>query len=297
MTDSLSRAEKLRIASAIAPSIRDAAHKGRKRPIKVVDHETGEVVREIDSLKLNEKLRERAGIEFGVEAGRRPQRVACADCGTFFTVKVMRGSHVARGVAICARCRNVPCVICGRDATPSSSKRSRSDGTRAYCSVHSPAKRSPATVSCGGCGKQLKGPKAARALRSGHRAYCGDSCRFEFGPQSCPCGNKFIAPTGGKRGVCNRCGSQSECAGVGGQCPDRAVATPIVLRVAAVRARKGGPWRCKSCSARIGNSERTQLASPCAVCGRPATRSSHHNAKHRGQRAYCRVHIHGSGGR
>jgi hypothetical protein len=61
---SLSKVERLNIAGYSAPRLRA----GRSRPVKVVDAE-GNVVREITSIELAEKVHARAGIEFEAQDG------------------------------------------------------------------------------------------------------------------------------------------------------------------------------------------------------------------------------------
>ncbi len=92
----LTRIEKLRIAGEIAPKIRDAAHGSKKRRIKVTD-KTGKIVREIDSLELHKKIRERMGIEFDVVEGPGDKH-ECIVCGSKFVRRGLR--------AVCPKCRS-----------------------------------------------------------------------------------------------------------------------------------------------------------------------------------------------
>lgn len=176
------------VAAFAAPRARDA----RSRLIKVVDS-AGNVVREISSGKLAEKILERAGIELDVVSGQRKRLVSCQLCG------------------------------CPHLVSPAISIR------------------------------------AAAAKR------CSDCL--------------------GER--------QRVCAGRDGPCPAMRRPSSSAFDPKNIKARDGGPWRCKSCAQR-----RLQI-SVCHDCGEPATMASSARSRGRGTRAYCAMHTrtnHGRGG-
>lgn len=84
MGKSLSKIDKLRIAGAVAPVLRDSSVSDRTRRIKTTDAD-GRVVRVVSSGELAEKQLLRAGIEIGAPKGERPKALRC-ECGMPFLV-------------------------------------------------------------------------------------------------------------------------------------------------------------------------------------------------------------------
>ena len=78
-TERLNRAEALVIAGQIAPVLRRRAHAGHVRKITVVGP-NGTPLYQITDIELAKRLHARAGVEFDVEDGERPDRIVCA-CG------------------------------------------------------------------------------------------------------------------------------------------------------------------------------------------------------------------------
>lgn len=107
-TEKLTKADRLAIGAAVAPTVRRAADAPRK--VTVVD-KNGKPVRETTHVEVAKAILARSEIEFSVQEGKRPQWVKCKDCGA--PVKVGRSGAVRE---VC-RPRTHKCA-CGRPVTP-----------------------------------------------------------------------------------------------------------------------------------------------------------------------------------
>jgi hypothetical protein len=194
----MSKAERLLIAGQSAPTLR--ARESRRK-IKVVDRD-GKVVREIDDVALSLKIHERAGIEFSVQDGKRPKRVACESCRRVFaaptTGKIPKqcvrcrrpcvkcGEAVSKSAAwgaqkdgrsvMCGDCRcppRLPCGVCGSPASKMSSIGARARGGLAYCSAHKAGNYAPAPIlPCATCGAPATRQSSAGARRHPNSRAC-----------------------------------------------------------------------------------------------------------------------------
>lgn len=105
-----SLAEKLAVAGAVAPVLRQRASKGRK---VILTDANGKPVKEATDVDVAMGLLRRADIDFSVQPGERPKWVRCRLCGLPVEVKSM-------GI-VRRRCiRKGSCVDCGRPLSPRS---------------------------------------------------------------------------------------------------------------------------------------------------------------------------------
>jgi transcriptional regulator with GAF, ATPase, and Fis domain len=91
MTTPLSKADRLAIGAAVAPSVRRQADAPRK--VTVVDKD-GNPVRETTHVEVARAVLARSEIEFSVQEGKRPEWVTCKTCGA--PVKVGKLGPVRR---------------------------------------------------------------------------------------------------------------------------------------------------------------------------------------------------------
>lgn len=99
----LCKAEKLRLAGEVAPSLR------RRAPRKVIlVDDAGKPVREATDVEVGKGVLARLGIEIAVQPGQRPEWILCADCG--------------RPVRVHRYASTIP-KRCKRDANRASSRR------------------------------------------------------------------------------------------------------------------------------------------------------------------------------
>jgi hypothetical protein len=123
----MNKVEKLQVAAYTAQTVRRDPEVLRAMRIKVVGPD-GNVVREIDGLTLHQGLRERAGIEFDVQEGRRPTHKTCP-CGRLWTVPPRTGGRPRRIPGACPVCRS-QAVCAGSDVPcPDQVKPNRSSFT------------------------------------------------------------------------------------------------------------------------------------------------------------------------
>lgn len=105
------KAERLAIAGAVAPTLRQRAGAGRK--ITVVDKD-GKPVRVTDDVEIAKGLLARADIEFSVVPGERPKWVRCSNCGKPIKVSVRgRIRRVCKFKKGQSACLARACADCG----------------------------------------------------------------------------------------------------------------------------------------------------------------------------------------
>jgi hypothetical protein len=199
MNGELSTAERLRIAAAMAPVERAAAHAGRSRPIKVVSAKAMqegriEVVGEVDSLAVTAKLRERVGIEFDIEPGKGRRRIQeCIRCKKVFTMESESRRPQGGGAPSkhCRGCLAPACARCGVGLPNGRARQRIRDGHLAYCNTCSPLaaeirrsqdwKKKPPPL-CSACQKPIErsDPQSVRSMRAraaqGFAVFCDHCC-------------------------------------------------------------------------------------------------------------------------
>lgn len=102
MSTFASKAERLAIASAVAAPVRQKA--ARRRPVTLIGKD-GQPKGTSDTTEVTKGILTRAGIEFSVQPGKRPEYIRCESCGDL--VRVRPRGAVPR---VCAKsdCRNRP---------------------------------------------------------------------------------------------------------------------------------------------------------------------------------------------
>jgi hypothetical protein len=96
----LNLAERLRLAGALAPALRDGSHKSKTRRVKIIDKD-GSLVRESNLAEVQQGILRTARIELDVVNGTKAREIICVRCGLL--VKVPHGTgHAPK---YCIRCR------------------------------------------------------------------------------------------------------------------------------------------------------------------------------------------------
>lgn len=108
MVDAWTKAERLAIAGAIAPTIRSAEVSKRDRIVRIKD-KNGNTIRTLSLIDLQKELLEKRGIEIDMGDGIRPKITICEDCGCPIFVKK---SGVLR--TRCDDCGWVKCENCNK---------------------------------------------------------------------------------------------------------------------------------------------------------------------------------------
>lgn len=123
--EKMTKAERLSVAGAVAPTLRSQSERTRTRVVKVYDQATGEVVRHATLADVQRGILETAKIELDVADGKKKTKDVCRSCGGLMFMP-KRGKPRLR----CDACKFPPCRGCG--VRP----KQRSRGARAehgYC--------------------------------------------------------------------------------------------------------------------------------------------------------------------
>lgn len=246
MSDPMSKAERLAIAGAIAPTLRSTPEAVKARRIARVDAD-GNVVGYTTVAEVQAALLEARKIELDTEEGVRPEVVVCPLCGRSLKVgtkgRLPTQCRPGKGCQKATRPAKlehiVPPCECGAVPVGEALKKAffrgrRDESYRWKCrGCYTSASSDPPTCACGK-------PKTALATR------CRACTRRQ--PRACACGTALSQ--GNKTGKCGPChlasvtkhAPQATCI----TCP----AVPSKERFSAreVKQRKGRPWQCFACS-------------------------------------------------
>lgn len=105
MKTDLNKAERLAVAAVIAPTVRERGLRGRNRPVKVYNRETGEVVREATLAEVHKGVLEALNISHLTQDGVKPKEKVCP-CG--------RGIIRQTGQRMRPRCPECYKCVCGK---------------------------------------------------------------------------------------------------------------------------------------------------------------------------------------
>lgn len=288
----------LEAAGLVAPILRGADERALRRPVKVYDRETGEVLREATVREVVGGLAKATALGLEVVEGVRAQDGVCEACG-----KVLAARKDGRPPRTCpgelGGCqRQTACAGgCGRKPTRTAFTTKQAvlrNGRAWFCfschlenirteprlcaDCHAPitgttrcracaiSRRRPPPVGCSECGGVVS-KHSNLAARRGKQVRCG-GCRSKGKTAACAkCGKslsaKAITPSGyakrkGAPPVCRECLRKPL-----GQCAD--CAKPLgryVMSPSAVAARNGGPPRCKSCNGKVGGTRLSKSLGP-----------------------------------
>lgn len=122
----MNKAERLAIAGAVAPYVREGAEKNRQRRVALVDKD-GNVTGYTTLADAQKAILERAKIEIAVVEGNRPEKTICTVCGC-----VMRTCPQDR-LYLCSKCKAPPCEACGKKLSKSTVYRALKDICAARC--------------------------------------------------------------------------------------------------------------------------------------------------------------------
>lgn len=214
MAELKSKAERLAVASAIAPVLRATSEATKRRRVAVVDAE-GNVVGYRTLAEVQEKLLEAKKLELEVDDGVRPKELMCRQCGSIFIIG-SRGPQPG----LCNGCKRGRCVQCKR-VRPSRPQDGKPNELCAGCLRDQRRQRRAdfleqvARVQCIKCGGAVGRSAGAAAVRNGRPATCrrcflGDS-RVAVLPRCTSCSGEiayrtaWAAKKAGYQPRCQRC--------------------------------------------------------------------------------------------
>ncbi len=169
------KAERLAVAGAIAPSLREGSERARRRRVAVVNAD-GEIVRYTTLAEVQRALLERQQIEIETGEGVRPKEIMCGRCGRTEKVSARGGVPL-----VCSRCRNVKCSDCKLPLNPTALWR----GNVRCTECHARARTIP-PATCVDCRKDLSASGRRRAAKRCVR--CNARHRTKPRPSCCFCG-------------------------------------------------------------------------------------------------------------
>jgi hypothetical protein len=289
----LSKAKRLALASAVAPSLRGGV--GRRRVVKTYDQSavdasarTAEipVMRETSLHDVSLGILRRLDIEFDVTDEARPKQIVCNRCGRAVRVPVK-----GRIPTVCPNGACVVCTTCSERISVPTARRQSQRGQAPTCVGCKKAanrqhqKRTRQCVECHGIADRR--PMTAGRCRSCHKAKvladngpcpgldnepCGRMPSYEAVYRSNKKGRIWRCVTCAVRLAC-RAGKPGLCAGWDGvECGERA--PPKAHRKWETAKRKGEPWRCGAClfksrpvPQRVRNRNQHRTPSDCRACG------------------------------
>lgn len=202
----LSKAERLVIAGAIAPTLREGLP---KRRVKVVAKD-GSILREIDATELVQRVLEHAKIELDVE----PDPSRCATCNAPAEVRSARDARKRGTKAYCNSHKKtrrekplLPCSVCGittaKRATVRYAKRP------VFCEEHKGGtRRKRSRLPCSVCGNPATSNSTGWAVRNGGKAFCEDHKKGSRPVQCSLCGKPATKRSSGNA---NRLGFRPYC--------------------------------------------------------------------------------------
>lgn len=148
----MTKAERLELAGLVAPTVREADARLRRRRVKLTDAD-GNVVREVTADVVRDSMLARHALEVAVQPEVRPEWFTCTHCGKHTRTPVRgRGNPPKR----CENCRAVRCVDCGarmHASRLSPSAKSTCPARCMACRRKEAAAKVP--LRCSECGKQL----------------------------------------------------------------------------------------------------------------------------------------------
>lgn len=174
------KAERLEVAGAIAPSLRESATQDRVRRVARVDAE-GNVVGYVSLHEVKKALLKKKEIEIDV-VGVRQREVMCKECGLPFPVTKKHGTPTR-----CPKCWFCTCAFCGKTYQRKTGDTKRKD----YKACLSCRKQHKVNNVCKDCGKQLvwNGPR----LSPERCAPCANRSRRLPRPKCHVCGKELAS--------------------------------------------------------------------------------------------------------
>lgn len=169
------KAERLALAGAVAPTLRNNAAKAKDRKVAKLDKD-GNVVGYTTLAKVQEALLAKEKIELAVQDGVRPKKIFCETCGVPF-------APPKKGFAnrVCRKCREKPCVDCGKPTSARWANETAKDRRCMEC--YHKKRRAPPPGLCTDCGTSL-----GRCSNHPHRI----RSRSKDGKARClACSNKY----------------------------------------------------------------------------------------------------------
>lgn len=116
----MNKVERLAVAGAVAPSLREGAESSSRRRVARVDAE-GNVVGYTTLAEVQKAILARHQIELSVQPDSRPTHAVCARDGRLF--RVPKKGNTPK---YCEKCREAKCRLCGKDiASGAARKRCR----------------------------------------------------------------------------------------------------------------------------------------------------------------------------
>lgn len=162
VVESLTRAGKLALACAVAPSLR-SRNAGRK--ITTTDPD-GRPIREITAGELSRGLLARIGVELSTDVPTTAGMRTCEVCGGAF-----KGALSAKA---CMSCRTGSCAECGAPLSQSTAVWAKKRGRPATCKPCLVKKHPPAVDGqCVDCGALVRAHTCKRAKAAGRDPLCG----------------------------------------------------------------------------------------------------------------------------
>lgn len=282
----------LEAAGLVAPILRNADERTLRRPVKVYDRETGEVVREATVREVVGGLAKATALGLEVIEGVRAQDGICEACGKVLAArKDGRPPRTCPGELGGCQRQTVCAGGCGRKPTRAAftAKQAVSRNGRAWsclnchlenirieprlcadchvpitsharttrCRTCAISRRRPPHVGCSDCGGIVSKAMNLAARRGQQRVRCSDCCSKRKAAACAKCGKSLSAKAITPSGYAKRKGAPPVCRECLrkplGQCAD--CAKPLgrhVMSPSAVAARNGGPPRCQSCNGRAG---------------------------------------------
>lgn len=190
--EKMNKAERLAVASVVAPFLREGAEKARQRRVARVDKD-GSVVGYTTLDEVQKALFARQKIEIEVVDGVRPKQIVCERCGKLR--KVPKKGHTPK---TCEACLYVnTCADCAAPVHPLANAPSRikkRNGQMARCwdcglaaRISSRKATARPRLSCTDCGAALSynaGNPGQMARRKDGKARCR-KCQFELTKAAC----------------------------------------------------------------------------------------------------------------
>ncbi len=179
--EKLTKAEKLALVGAVAPTLRENADRAKARRVALVDKD-GNVTGYTTLLEAQKSLLKRHALEIEVQPGEKPKAVPCKRCGLPAPVP-----KVGRPPQFCVNCKSARCARCHaplkKGATlPWKNARRKSAPKCAACVAAEVKERA---VQCVDCGCPV-GRKVACEVRQGRKRPESARCR--------PCFEKLPLP-------------------------------------------------------------------------------------------------------
>ena len=263
-TAARSKAERLAVAGAIAPVVRQNAEKLARRRVRLWNQQTGEDGAFVSGLEAQKGIQATAEIEFDVQPQVRPKEVICTKCGRLFRASVSKNGYVQK---TCLGCRR-PQETC---ANPSCSARP----PRCAFLPSQLTQRGHEPWRCRACSGYMKVNGFERPAERVDRA-CQKACAG-VGPTFEPCKKRPHASALKKSAIesrkgepwrCRECARtrrhiilndqlslrQKRCAGwreTEGNCLAEPKNPAKEFSRSRMQRRGGEPWRCQSCALRM----------------------------------------------